>query len=131
MPRMSGRTLKRKAVGGLRPARAVISGIDEVESDSEAEDEHNNVQQQQQQQQQSYSTRQLQSDVRSFPQRRKQPPKKPSLKPSTLDKLIQGVWEQIYGSIRFDPQTMVWNWRFSRIWSIHRKARAVLIGDID
>ena len=91
-----------------------MSEMSEDGSESESEDERDNGQQQQpeQQQQQINSTRRLQSDVRSFPQRRKQPPKKPSLKPSTLDKLIQGVWEQIYGSIRFDPRTMVRDQRF-------------------
>lgn len=103
-PRMSSRNVKRKAVGGLRPARTSMSDVDDTESGGEAQDSEGNGRQQRRS-----PTRRLQCDTRNFPQRRKQPPKKPSLKPSTLDKLIQGVWEQIFGSIRFDPQTMVCN----------------------
>ena len=113
VPRMSSRGVKRKAVGGLRPARTVVSDVDEAESECEIQDDERNDERQQ-----SSSIRRLQCDVRNFPQRRKQPPKKPSLKPSTLDKLIQGVWEQIFGSIRFDPQTMVCNKCFNSLFKL-------------
>ena len=96
--RTSGKSLKRrKAIGGLRPARTVFS---DVEENGDTTEEHKA-------QEKSTSVRHLQSDVRFFPQRRKRPPKQPSLQPSTLDRLIQSVWEQIYGNIKFDPQLMV------------------------
>ena len=108
-----------------------MSDIDEAESEGGVQDDECNDGQPQ-----SSSTRRLQCDVRSFPQRRKQPPKKPSLKPSTLDKLIQGVWEQIFGSIRFDPQTMVCNEYFTLLFYLFagiasENVSALLIDSID
>lgn len=41
-------------------------------------------------------TRQLQTDHRSFPKRRKVDDGPAKLQPSTVDKLIEGIWEQIH-----------------------------------
>lgn len=48
------------------------------------------------------SQRQMQVDHRSFPRRRPLHPETPPLKPTTLDKLIVGIWEGIHGSITID-----------------------------
>jgi ATP-dependent RNA helicase DDX49/DBP8 len=53
------------------------------------------------------SQRQMQPDDRSFPKRRKLKSSTFSLQPSTLDKLIIGIWEQIHGSINLDPGGML------------------------
>lgn len=42
-----------------------------------------------------------------FPKRRKQQPTGHVLQPSTLDKLIRGIWEQIHGSLSLDPQNLL------------------------
>ncbi|KAG6355985.1 hypothetical protein INS49_015370 [Diaporthe citri] len=39
--------------------------------------------------------------------RRKQQPTGHVLQPSTLDKLIRGIWEQIHGSLSLDPQNLL------------------------
>ncbi|OJD33497.1 set domain-containing protein [Diplodia corticola] len=48
--------------------------------------------------------RQIEPETKKFPQRKKVAPKVRPLQPSTLDRLIIGIWEQIHGSISFDPQ---------------------------
>lgn len=50
--------------------------------------------------------RQMQVDVRSFPKRKKVVSEKFVFQPSTLDKLIVGVWEQVHGSIDLDPKAI-------------------------
>jgi ATP-dependent RNA helicase DDX49/DBP8 len=50
--------------------------------------------------------RQIASDTRSFPKRRKIVPEKFVFQPSTLDKLIVGIWEQIHGTLDINPQIM-------------------------
>lgn len=51
--------------------------------------------------------RQIEPETRKFPQRKKVAPKVRPMQPSTLDRLIIGIWEQIHGSISFDPQIVV------------------------
>ncbi|KAH7382341.1 SET domain-containing protein [Pyrenochaeta sp. MPI-SDFR-AT-0127] len=48
--------------------------------------------------------RQMQVDARSFPKRKKVASDKFVFQPSTLDKLIIGIWEQVHGSINLDPK---------------------------
>ncbi|KAL5115410.1 putative RNA helicase [Pleosporales sp. CAS-2024a] len=50
--------------------------------------------------------RQMQVDTRAFPKRRKIVSEKFVFQPSTLDKLIIGIWEQVHGSINLDPQAI-------------------------
>lgn len=50
--------------------------------------------------------RQMQVDARSFPKRKKVASEKFVFQPSTLDKLIIGIWEQVHGSIDLDPQPL-------------------------
>lgn len=46
------------------------------------------------------------SDNRNFPKRRKIVSEKFVFQPSTLDKLIIGIWEQIHGTLNLDPQAI-------------------------
>ncbi|RMZ69934.1 atp-dependent rna helicase dbp8 [Pyrenophora seminiperda CCB06] len=50
--------------------------------------------------------RQMQVDSRSFPKRKKIASDKFVFQPSTLDKLIIGIWEQVHGSISLDPKAI-------------------------
>jgi ATP-dependent RNA helicase DDX49/DBP8 len=50
--------------------------------------------------------RQMQVDSRSFPKRKKAASDKFVFQPSTLDKLIIGIWEQVHGSINLDPKAI-------------------------
>lgn len=50
--------------------------------------------------------RQIASDARSFPKRRKITSDKFVFRPSTLDKLIIGIWEQIHGTLDLNPQIL-------------------------
>lgn len=77
----SSATQQRRAISGLRPAHALV----ETESPSQ---------------------RQIHSEDK-FPKRRAQQPEKHLLRPSTLDKLIQGIWEQIHGSLSFIPDSLL------------------------
>ncbi|KAF2107419.1 hypothetical protein BDV96DRAFT_506222 [Lophiotrema nucula] len=76
--------LRRKGIGGLR-----ISQAQSVQEDP------------------SEYQRQMQTDSRTFPKRRKVIPDKFVFQPSTLDKLVIGIWEQIHGSLSLDPQTIL------------------------
>lgn len=76
----------RRPLGGLRPARREQSAVD-------LEDEPS-------------GQRQI-STGDKFPKRRKQQPTGHVLQPSTLDKLIRGIWEQIHGSLSLDPQNLL------------------------
>lgn len=50
--------------------------------------------------------RQMQVEERTFPKRRKVASEKFVFQPSTLDKLIVGIWEQVHGSINLDPEAI-------------------------
>ncbi|KAF1938567.1 DEAD-domain-containing protein [Clathrospora elynae] len=54
----------------------------------------------------SENQRQMQVDSRSFPKRKKLASDKFVFQPSTLDKLIIGIWEQVHGSIILDPKAI-------------------------
>ncbi|KAI5924426.1 hypothetical protein F4810DRAFT_700759 [Camillea tinctor] len=71
----------RKAISGLRPSRGGDTSI--IEDNTQ---------------------RQMQIAHGSFPKRRKAEPAGYALKPSTLDKLIDGIWEQIHGGMGVNPQ---------------------------
>ena len=58
--------------------------------------------------------RQLQSDARTFPKRRKINEERSAMKPSTLDKLIISIWEQLHGSLQLDPQVVTEQWNDQR-----------------
>ena len=60
------------------------------------------------------SCRQLQSDGRTFPKRRKINDERSAMKPSTLDKLIVSIWEQLHGSLQLDPQVVTEQWNEQR-----------------
>lgn len=78
-------TARHKETGGLRLAKGQESSQDVVETQ-----------------------RQLQSDNRNFPKRRKiRSDDSHALQPSSLDKLIVGIWEQLHGSIHLDPSSIV------------------------
>lgn len=79
----SSATQQRRAISGLRPAHA--HALVETEAPSQ---------------------RQIHSEDK-FPKRRAQQPEKHLLRPSTLDKLIQGIWEQIHGSLSFLPESLL------------------------
>lgn len=78
----SGRAGLRKGTGGLRVVQS-----QSVEDASEHQ-------------------RQMQIDTRTFPKRKKVISEKFVFQPSTLDKLIIGIWEQVHGSIDLDPKAM-------------------------
>ncbi|KAF2451451.1 SET domain-containing protein [Karstenula rhodostoma CBS 690.94] len=50
--------------------------------------------------------RQIATDTRSFPKRRKIASDKFVFRPSTLDKLIIGIWEQLHGTLDLNPQIL-------------------------
>lgn len=54
--------------------------------------------------------RRLQADNRKLPQRRTARDE-PALRPSTLNKLVVGIWEQIFGSMSFDMSVVASEWR--------------------
>jgi ATP-dependent RNA helicase DDX49/DBP8 len=47
--------------------------------------------------------RQIATDTRSFPKRRKIASDKFVFRPSTLDKLVIGIWEQLHGTLDLNP----------------------------
>lgn len=57
------------------------------------------------------TARRLESDVRVFPQRRKNVGDNPVFQPSSLQKFVKGVWESIYSSIRMDPTEVIEQWQ--------------------
>ncbi|KAK3299563.1 SET domain-containing protein [Chaetomium fimeti] len=80
---------RRKGIGGLRPARPEITVIDGVDSQ-----------------------RQMQVPARSFPKRMKvDDDAVATLREASLDKFIVGIWEQIYGGIDLDPQSILEQWQ--------------------
>ncbi|KAJ1329273.1 hypothetical protein MN608_06006 [Microdochium nivale] len=74
----------RKAISGLRPSRAPVQIVEDANTQ-----------------------RQMQVGDRSFPKRRKVEPVGYALKPSTLDKLIVGIWEQVHSTTTLDPQDLL------------------------
>jgi hypothetical protein len=81
-------TKRRKAVGGLRLARAPAGIIDQPTPPRTPPPK---------------PSRQLQANLRNFPQRKRQRTTEThALRPSTWDKLVLGIWEQIHGPIRLD-----------------------------
>ncbi|KAH6633179.1 hypothetical protein C7974DRAFT_310160 [Boeremia exigua] len=74
---------RRKGTGGLR--------ISQNQSIQEDHSEHQ---------------RQMQVDTRNFPKRKKVASEKFVFQPSTLDKLVIGIWEQLHGSINLDPKAI-------------------------
>jgi ATP-dependent RNA helicase DDX49/DBP8 len=46
------------------------------------------------------------SDTRTFPKRRKTTSEEFVFRPSTLDKLIIGIWEQLHGTLNLDPRAI-------------------------
>lgn len=50
--------------------------------------------------------RQITGDTRSFPKRRKITSDNFVFRPSTLDKLILGIWEQLHGTLDLNPQSL-------------------------
>ncbi|KAI0470936.1 hypothetical protein GGR56DRAFT_678217 [Xylariaceae sp. FL0804] len=75
--------VSRKAISSLRPSRADVPVVED------------NTQ------------RQMEITGTHFPKRRKAESVGYALKPSTLDKLIVGIWEQIHGGITIDPQELL------------------------
>jgi hypothetical protein len=51
--------------------------------------------------------RRLNAEGKTFPQRRKPQNGDAKMEPSSLDKLIKGIWEQIHGSLSFDLKDVV------------------------
>lgn len=87
-PSESESSKRRRATGGLRLAPAGPGTDEEISAEP--------------------AIRRLQSNARHFPQRQKQKAIDTHvLQPSSLDKLITGIWEQIHGSIGLDPGLMV------------------------
>ncbi|KAK7966260.1 DEAD-domain-containing protein [Apiospora aurea] len=87
-PEPSPESNQRKDLSGLRPAKVNAASV-EAEADSQ---------------------RQIHSGDK-FPKRRKLKPVGHFLKPSTLDKLIGGIWEQIHGDIDLSPRHLQGPWQ--------------------
>lgn len=87
-PEPSPESNQRKDLSGLRPAKVNAASV-EAEADSQ---------------------RQIHSGDK-FPKRRKVKPVGHFLKPSTLDKLIGGIWEQIHGDIDLSPRHLQGPWQ--------------------
>ncbi|KAK8041044.1 hypothetical protein PG994_014051 [Apiospora phragmitis] len=87
-PEPSPESNQRKDLSGLRPAKVNAASF-EAEADSQ---------------------RQIHSGDK-FPKRRKVKPVGHFLKPSTLDKLIGGIWEQIHGDIDLSPRHLQGPWQ--------------------
>ena len=82
---------RRKAVGGLRLATNGSGGFGPTPPRSPSP----------------LSSRQLRPDLRSFPKRKKKEPTGPCSQPSTLDKLITGIWEQLH-----NPSFLLQGWQW-------------------
>ncbi|KAL8956422.1 MAG: hypothetical protein Q9193_006062, partial [Seirophora villosa] len=88
-PLATGSTKRRKIVGGLRLAKAATL---QRETPKEASPE---------------AARRLQADAKSIPQRKRhRHVETPALRPSSWDKLVQGVWERIYGPFEFSHERL-------------------------
>ena len=86
------RASKRRATGGLRV------GTSDATSDSGPQSPNNVI-------------RRLKSDIRVFPQRKKRLPENPHLQPSSLDKLVNGIWDSIYAGTPMDPTEVIQQWQ--------------------
>jgi len=90
----SSETVKRrKLIGGLRLAPASQQVSPQMSEEPEPS-----------------SGRQLQAKPRQFPQRKAIQRDEHALKPSTLNKLILGIWEQIFSSINFNMSAVIDEW---------------------
>ena len=85
---------RRKLTGGLRLAPLMQQSLSQDSIEPEAA-----------------SGRQLQTASRSLPQRKAISRDEHAMRPSTLGKLIVGIWEQIFSSIGFDMSAVVDEWR--------------------
>lgn len=101
----SEETKRRKLTGGLRLAVNHSSPREEDEPDSA-------------------SGRQLQPGSR-LPQRKPPGKDEHAMKPSTLNKLIIGIWEQIFSSISFDMGAVVDEWHEAR------GDQGLIVGDVN
>ncbi|TKA24420.1 hypothetical protein B0A50_06740 [Salinomyces thailandicus] len=54
---------------------------------------------------------QVESQATCVSQRQKRVSDNPSVQPSTLDKLVSGVWASIYGGIKLDPVEVIGQWQ--------------------
>jgi hypothetical protein len=95
---------RRKITGGLRLQRPTGSANQSV-SPEPGESEQASV-------------RRLQTDVREKPQRRTARDE-PALRPSTLSKLVVGIWEQVFSSMSFDISVVTSEWRTTGV-NAHR-----------
>lgn len=90
---------RHKAVGGLRPSKnsAITVVTEDIDFDNDVDSEHclrpPNVRIEP-------SIRQFQSDTR-FPQRKRRANDSatPTLQPSSIDKLISGIWRQVHSPV--------------------------------
>lgn len=102
---------RRKITGGLRLQRPIGSANQSMSPEA-GESEQAPV-------------RRLQTDIREKPQRRTTRDE-PALRPSTLSKLIVGIWEQIFSSMSFDISVVTSEWRTTGF-----QAHRTLIADVD
>lgn len=93
---------RRKTVSGLRLAPAPAKQIEPTEDDNNDLESTGTVAPK--------SVRQFHSDTR-FPQRSKpgQGISPPVLEPSSTDKLIAGIWRQVYSSVQLSYDFSVWS----------------------
>ncbi|KEQ72616.1 SET domain-containing protein, partial [Aureobasidium namibiae CBS 147.97] len=87
---------RRKITGGLRLQRPTGSANQSMSPEAEGSEQA--------------PVRRLQADVREKPQRRTARDE-PALRPSTLSKLVVGIWEQIFSSMSFDISVVTSEWR--------------------
>lgn len=87
---------RRKITGGLRLQRPTGSANQSMSPEAEESEQA--------------PIRRLQTDVREKPQRRTTRDE-PALRPSTLSKLVVGIWEQIFSSMSFDISVVSSEWR--------------------
>ncbi|KAI4113113.1 MAG: hypothetical protein LQ345_005840 [Seirophora villosa] len=88
-PLATAPTKRRKIVGGLRLAKAATA---QREMSREASPE---------------AARRLQADPKSIPQRKRHRHlETPALRPSSWDKLVQGIWQQIHGPFEFSHERL-------------------------
>ncbi|GAB7358012.1 hypothetical protein MBLNU230_g0177t1 [Neophaeotheca triangularis] len=83
---------RRKATGGLRVGGVPSSSLTTQSSSNRV-------------------TRHMESDVRVFPQRKKRSSDNPALQPSTLEKFINGVWQNLYSGEKMDPAQVIEQWQ--------------------
>lgn len=94
---------RHKAVGGLRPSKnsAIAVVAEDIESDNDTDaGDHSRAANANANVRTEPSIRQFQSDTR-FPQRKRRANDlaTPTLQPSSIDKLIAGIWRQVHSPI--------------------------------